>query len=117
MKSGFGRNSRIPWNSRILGIDCKLYWRRIARLDWTGAFAKAYWDEGVLPVRSSERRGKEDAQRYAVDIASGEILMFSDVATRLPHDAVTKFLKNFHDRTVGRVSSVDYIASIPLPPL
>jgi hypothetical protein len=58
-------------------------------------------------VRVSERKGKEAAQKLAVEVAGGEILVFSDVATILPENAVRNIVKNFHDETVGCVSSVD----------
>jgi cellulose synthase/poly-beta-1,6-N-acetylglucosamine synthase-like glycosyltransferase len=53
------------------------------------------------------RKGKEAAQKLAVEVAKGEILVFSDVATILPEQAVSSIVKNFHDPTVGCVSSVD----------
>src|SRR5262245_47385399 len=52
--------------------------------DGTDAIAKTYEGQGVVLVRSPARRGKEHAQRCAVEIASGEILVFSDVGTTLP---------------------------------
>lgn len=61
----------------------------------------------VRLVRAAERRGKESAQRLAVEAASGEILVFSDVATALASDGVANIVKNFADPTVGCVSSVD----------
>ncbi len=53
------------------------------------------------------RKGKEAAQKLAVEVAKGEIFVFSDVATILPELAVSNIVKNFHDPTVGCVSSVD----------
>ena len=58
-------------------------------------------------MRAPERKGKENAQKYAVEAASGEILVFSDVATILQTDGVSNIVKNFNDPTVGCVSSVD----------
>jgi len=58
-------------------------------------------------VRAAERKGKEAAQQLAVAAASGEILVFSDVATALAKDAVSTMVANFADPTVGCVSSVD----------
>ena len=84
----------------IVASDCST--------DGTDAIAKTYEREGVVLVRSPARRGKENAQRYAVGIASGEVLLFSDVGTTLPHNAVATIVKNLHDPTVGCVSSVDH---------
>jgi hypothetical protein len=58
-------------------------------------------------VRAPKGKGKENAQKYAVDRATGEILIFSDVATILQEDGVSNIVKNFDDPTVGCVSSVD----------
>jgi glycosyltransferase involved in cell wall biosynthesis len=61
----------------------------------------------VRLVRATERRGKEAAQQLAVEAATGEILIFSDVATALAPDAVQTMAANFADTSVGCVSSVD----------
>jgi glycosyltransferase involved in cell wall biosynthesis len=61
----------------------------------------------VRLVRAAERRGKEAAQQLAVQVATGEILVFSDVATALAPDAVATITENFADPTVGCVSSID----------
>jgi cellulose synthase/poly-beta-1,6-N-acetylglucosamine synthase-like glycosyltransferase len=83
----------------IVASDCST--------DNTDAIVKAYQCQGVTLVRGPERKGKENAQKQAIDIASGEILVFSDVATILSVDALSHIVKNFHDPTVGCVSSVD----------
>jgi glycosyltransferase involved in cell wall biosynthesis len=61
----------------------------------------------VRLVRAGERRGKEAAQKLAVGSASGEILVFSDVATAIAPDGVSSLVAGFADPTVGCVSSVD----------
>ena len=61
----------------------------------------------VRLVRAAERRGKEAAQQLALQSASGEILIFSDVATALASDGVSGMVASFADPTVGCVSSVD----------
>ncbi len=77
--------------------------------DQTDNIVRLYESNRVRLVRASERRGKEAAQKLAVDSAHGEILVFSDVATILPPDGITNIVKNFHDPTVGCISSVDRI--------
>jgi glycosyltransferase involved in cell wall biosynthesis len=74
--------------------------------DRTDAIAGAYAGR-VRLVRAAERRGKEAAQKLALSEASGDILVFSDVATALAPDAVSTIVSNFADPTVGCVSSVD----------
>ena len=76
--------------------------------DQTDEIVHSYKERGIRLIRASARKGKEAAQRLAVQAATGEILVFSDVAVMLPEDAVSNIVKNFHDPTVGCVSSVDY---------
>jgi len=83
----------------IVASDCST--------DKTDEFVEAYQSQGVTLVRAPERKGKENAQKYAVEISSGDVLIFSDTATMLPPNAITNIVKNFHDPTVGCVSSVD----------
>ncbi len=61
----------------------------------------------VRLVRAWERKGKEAAQRLAIETSSGDILIFSDVATALAPEGVGTIVQNFSDPTVGCVSSVD----------
>ncbi len=75
--------------------------------DATDEIVASYKSQGVKLVRASERKGKESTQKLAVDAASGEILVFSDVATILTPEGVSNIVKNFNDPTVGCVSSVD----------
>src|SRR5207237_574609 len=80
----------------IVASDCST--------DATDEIVQEYSDR-VRLVRSSERRGKEAAQKAAIDGASGDILVFSDVATALAPDGVSSIVRNFADPTVGCVSS------------
>jgi len=75
--------------------------------DNTDEIVKSYEERGIQLVRASVRKGKEAAQKLAVAVAKGEIFVFSDVATILPEHAVSNIVKNFHDSTVGCVSSAD----------
>jgi len=81
----------------IVASDCST--------DGTDAIAR---DDGrVRLVRTRERRGKEAAQKLALEAATGEIIVFSDVATALSPGAVSSIVANFADPAVGCVSSVD----------
>jgi glycosyltransferase involved in cell wall biosynthesis len=75
--------------------------------DRTDEIVMSYQSQGVILVRSPERKGKENAQRYAITISSGEVLVFSDVATILQADGLMNISRNFNDPTVGCVSSID----------
>lgn len=81
----------------IVASDCST--------DGTDDIAREYG--GVRLVRASERRGKEAAQQLALDAASGDVMIFSDVATELRADAVSSIVANFADPAVGCVSSID----------
>lgn len=88
----------------IVASDCST--------DGTDDIVRAYGHAGVRLVRNPERRGKEAAQRLAVEASSGEILVFSDVATVLEPDAVEIIVRNFADPTVGCVSSTDRLLDV-----
>jgi len=75
--------------------------------DRTDEIVNSYKPRGVKLVRASARGGKEAAQKLAVQTAIGDILVFSDVATILPENAIATIVRNFHDPTVGCVSSED----------
>ena len=75
--------------------------------DMTDDIVKSYQSRGLKLVRAPERIGKENAQKYALDAATGEIFIFSDVATVLNPNGVSNIVRNFNDPTVGCVSSVD----------
>jgi glycosyltransferase involved in cell wall biosynthesis len=83
----------------IVASDCST--------DGTDDIVRSYARRGVRLVRASERRGKEYAQRLAVESVSSEILVFSDVATALDPGGVRQIVTNFADPSVGCVSSVD----------
>lgn len=75
--------------------------------DGTDEIVRSYASSGVRLIRAPERRGKEAAQKVAVSQTSGQVLVFSDVATTLPPQGIANIVKSFHDPTVGCVSSVD----------
>lgn len=75
--------------------------------DRTDQIVRSFEPKGVKLVRAPKRMGKEGTQKIAVQVAKGEILVFSDVATILPENALRNIVRNFHDPTVGCVSSVD----------
>jgi hypothetical protein len=83
----------------IVASDCST--------DATDEIAASFAAQGVSLVRAPERKGKENAQRLAVEAASGEVMVFSDAATILQPDGVLRIVQGFADPTVGCVSSVD----------
>ncbi len=83
----------------IVASDCST--------DRTDEIVAKYVSHGVRLVRMQERKGKEYAQQQALEFATGEVLIFSDVATILHPNAVRTIVANCADPTVGCVSSVD----------
>ena len=77
--------------------------------DQTNDIVKKYAPQGVTLLPIFERAGKENAQGEAVQIASGEILVFSDVATILEKKSLRDIVSNFSDSSVGCVSSKDVL--------
>ena len=78
-----------------------------ASTDTTEDIIKSYTDKGLKLIRSPYRGGKELAQKCAIKEASGEIIVFSDVATMLEPNGIQKIAANFADNSVGCVSSED----------
>ncbi len=79
--------------------------------DATDDIVREYAGQGVRLVRAGERLGKENAQWCAIGEARGDILVFSDVATRIPADAIQRLVQRFADPSVGAVSSEDRFIS------
>ena len=79
--------------------------------DATDDIVNGYADRGVRLVRATERKGKEHAQLCAIEQASGEVLVFSDVATRIPPEALRLLAVKFADEEIGAVSSEDRFVS------
>ena len=83
----------------IVASDCST--------DRTDEIVGGYASQGVQLARVSERKGKEHAQQHAMQFVTGEIVIFSDVATILQPDAIRNMVSNFADPSVGCVSSED----------
>lgn len=75
--------------------------------DRTNEIVLEYESRGITLLALGERRGKESAQKDSVGMAMGEVIVFSDVATRLEPDGLQKIVANFADPSVGCVSSED----------
>ncbi len=75
--------------------------------DRTHDIVAEYADKGVRLVVAPERRGKEFAQKTAIEATSSQVLVFTDVAARLDPAGLRAILRAFADPTVGCVSSAD----------
>ncbi len=78
--------------------------------DRTMEIARSFEERGVRVVESGERRGKQHAQMLALQASRGEVIVFTDVGTRLEPDGLRRILANFADPAVGSVSSEDDVA-------
>ena len=87
----------------IVASDCSV--------DATDEIAGSYAERGIRLVRADERKGKEYAQLCAIRASKSEILVFSDVATRIPGDALRILASGFEDEQVGALSSEDRFVS------
>lgn len=75
--------------------------------DQTNEIVRSYVDRGIELLEVHNRGGKENAQKEAIPYASGEIFVFSDVATILEPQGLLEIVSNFADPSVGCVSSED----------
>jgi len=75
--------------------------------DQTNDIVTSYQNRGIILHHVKERKGKENAQKSAIQIANGEILVFSDVSTQIEKEALHQIAVRFEDSCVGAVSSED----------
>jgi cellulose synthase/poly-beta-1,6-N-acetylglucosamine synthase-like glycosyltransferase len=87
----------------IVASDCSA--------DATDDIVREYQSKGILLSRTDERLGKENAQKDAIAMATGDIIVFSDVATSIPADAIVALVRYFDNPTVGAISSEDVFVS------
>ena len=79
--------------------------------DATDSIVQSYAEKGIRLVRADERKGKEYAQLCAIRESNGQILVFSDVATRILPDSLRIMAIQFADQQIGALSSEDQFIS------
>jgi cellulose synthase/poly-beta-1,6-N-acetylglucosamine synthase-like glycosyltransferase len=79
--------------------------------DRTNDIAAGYRQQGIELLAIPERKGKENAQKEAIKKATGDVLVFTDVATILEPSGIERIVSNFADASVGCVSSEDRLIS------
>ena len=72
--------------------------------DGTDNIVRSFADRGVVLHRQTERLGKTAAQNVAVELAKGEIILFSDATTLYQPDVLKSIVPNFGDPSVGCVA-------------
>ncbi len=80
----------------IVASDCST--------DRTDEIARSFAAQGVRLHRQEERLGKTAAQNAAVELAEGEIILFSDATTMYRPDVLRVMMPNFADPSVGCVA-------------
>ena len=80
----------------IVASDCST--------DRTDEIVRSFMARGVVLHRQGVRHGKTAAQKQAVDLCSGDILVFSDATTQLSSNAVNRIVRSFADPEVGCVA-------------
>ncbi len=72
--------------------------------DRTDEIARSFQSRGVRLHRQVERLGKTAAQNAAVELARGEVILFSDATTLYEPDVLKALAPNFADASVGCVA-------------
>ena len=72
--------------------------------DATDSIATSYADRGVRLHRQTQRLGKTAAQNAAVELATGEVILFSDATTLYRPDVLKTMVRNFADPSIGCVA-------------
>ena len=80
----------------IVASDCST--------DRTDEIVRSFSDQNVKLHRQTERLGKTAAQNAAVELAKGDIILFSDATTLYEADVLDVIVPNFADPTVGCVA-------------
>jgi len=79
--------------------------------DKTAEIVEGFADDGVKSLHSPIREGKTAALNYAVDVAEGEIIIFSDANNMFSDSAVKYLVRHYTDKTVGGVCGLKSIIS------
>lgn len=77
--------------------------------DGTDKIVSEYAASGVKISRLSVRGGKEVAQKRAVEMSTGEIIIFTDAKVMISHDIILKARAYFSNPKVGAISSIDNV--------
>ena len=72
--------------------------------DRTDEIVRSFSDRGVRLHRQTQRLGKTAAQNAAVELASGDIILFSDATTLYQPDVLRVIVPNFADAEIGCVA-------------
>jgi len=77
--------------------------------DKTNEICREYEEKGVELLAMGQRAGKENAQKQALQLAKGDVIVFTDVATMVDPDGIEQIVSGFADPEIGCVSSEDRV--------
>lgn len=80
----------------IVASDCST--------DRTDQIVQEFESRGVFLFRQNERLGKTAAQNAAVELANGEVILFSDATTLYQSDILRVMVPDFADASIGCVA-------------
>ena len=80
--------------------------------DGTADIARSFTEQGVQCLELEQRQGKETAQARAIQMASGDLLVFTDVATRIGGAGLRGMASALMLPGVGAVSSEDRFVTV-----
>ena len=72
--------------------------------DRTNDILRESVNSSLRPILLSEHMGKAEALNRAVEVSTGEVVVFMDVRQRVAIDSVRLLVENFSDTSVGAVS-------------
>jgi cellulose synthase/poly-beta-1,6-N-acetylglucosamine synthase-like glycosyltransferase len=72
--------------------------------DKTDEIVREFAGRGVALHRVEGRVGKTETQNRTVQVAKGDIVIFSDATTDYKKDAIRKIVRNYSDPSIGAVS-------------
>jgi len=77
--------------------------------DNTEAIVKKFSSSDFLSLHQNERNGKSAALNRGVEVATGDILVFSDANNDFCNDAIQQLVKHFDNPDIGAVSGAKHI--------
>ena len=77
--------------------------------DATEKIVSEYKGQGIISLYQPERNGKSAALNRAAEIATGDILVFSDANNDFSKDAINCLVRHFTDENIGAVTGAKHI--------
>lgn len=71
--------------------------------DQTVPIALSFKDNRIKVIENKKRGGKNNALNKAIDVARGEIIVFTDANALFTKDSIRKLVRHFKDKSVGLV--------------